>query len=171
MNKKALTLAALLTALCLVCAACGGSAPAAAPEAPAAENEAIAVEPTAEPTAEPVAEPEAAPAVEPEPVPEEPAAEATWVSGTYTASSFGFGGPITVELTLAEDGSIAALTVDAYSETPGLGLQAAPELAEKIVAEQSLDVDGMTGATTSCTALKKAIEDALTQANALELYR
>lgn len=158
MNKKAFCLIALLMALCLVFAACGNSEPAAKitaadpTEAPAEATPAPTAEPTAEPTAQPVA-------------------EAAWIPGTYTASSFGFGGDIAIELTLAEDGSIAAIVVDASTETPGLGLNAAPQLAEDIVAAQSLDVDGMTGATTSCTALKKAIEDALTQANALELYR
>jgi len=163
MKKNGSLLLALLLTLCLALAACSSE-----PAAPAA-----AVEPTAAPVAvvEPTEAP-AAPTAEPAPSPTEaPAAEPTWVAGTYTASSYGFGGNIVIELTLAEDGSIAAIAVDASTETPGLGLNAAPKLAEDIVAAQSLDVDGMTGATTSCTALKKAVEDALTQANALELYR
>lgn len=83
-------------------------------------------------------------------------------SATYTGTAKGFGGDITAEVTVA-DGAIVGLTVTGDSETEGLGSVAVEKLPEKILAAGSLDVDGVSGATVSSTAIFAAITDALAQ--------
>ena len=153
MSKKLFAMLALVLALCLAFAACG---------APAATNEDENQEEQQQPDA--VEE-----NVEDEVVGDEPEA-AAFVPGTYTASAQGFGGSVTVTLTLADDGSIASIEVDAPGETPGIGFDAAPVYAESIVTAQSLGADAVSGATFTCTGIKDAVTDCLTQANALDLF-
>ena len=54
---------------------------------------------------------------------------------TYSASAKGFGGDVTVTVTV-EDGKIAAAEAAGISETPALGGAAMPQLCEAIVANQ-----------------------------------
>jgi fumarate reductase flavoprotein subunit len=80
---------------------------------------------------------------------------------TYTATAAGYGGDVTVEVTLTEDGKIGTVKVDAPKETPELGGAAAPKVAEAIVSKQSLAVDTVSGATVTSEAVIKAAEEAL----------
>lgn len=81
----------------------------------------------------------------------------------YTATVKGFGGEITAVVTVDGD-KIVDIKVTGDGETPELGGVAVKELPGKIVAAQSLDVDGVTGATISSTAIKEAVAEALKQA-------
>lgn len=92
--------------------------------------------------------------------------KSTAKAGTYTATEKGFGGDVTVNVTIAEDGSIESIDVTADSETPDIGGKAAPQLAETIVNNQSLAVDTVSGATVTSTAVITAITNALTEAGA-----
>lgn len=83
--------------------------------------------------------------------------------GTYTASSKGFGGDVTVTVEV-KDGKIAAVTVEGPSETENLGGAAMPQLAEAMVAAQSPDVDAVAGATVTSAAVIAAATEALTKA-------
>ena len=65
---------------------------------------------------------------------------------TYTASAKGFGGDVTVNVTV-EDGKITAVDATGISETPALGGAAMPELAQAIVDAQTPYVDTVSGAT------------------------
>lgn len=85
-------------------------------------------------------------------------------AGTYTATEQGFGGEVTVNVTVAEDGTIEAITVDVPNETENLGGVAGPQVAESIVEHQSLAVDTVSGATVTSTAVIKAVTAALTEA-------
>lgn len=120
--------------------------------------------------AQPAAEPEAteAPAeVTPAPAQptEEPApAEPAGPSGTFTASARGFGGLVTVDVTL-EEGAITAVTAVGDSETAGIGSRAIDELPAKIVEANSAEVDGISGATLTSTAILTAVKDALALAS------
>ena len=81
-------------------------------------------------------------------------------SGAITGSAHGNNGPVNV--TVAMDGAkITAIEVEAEWETAGLGAPAVLEMADAIVAQQSLDVDAVAGATVSSLAVIQAVENAL----------
>lgn len=87
----------------------------------------------------------------------------------YTGTANGMG-PVTVTLTV-EDGRITSALVDTSNETAGYGLELADELAEQIVTAQNAQIDGVSGATITSTAVKVATDAAmqaagLTSANA-----
>ena len=86
--------------------------------------------------------------------------------GTYTATKSGFGGDVTVHLTIGDDGNISDLQVEAKSETPEVGGEAAPQLAQTILDTQSLAVDTVSGATMTSNAVIEAVTAALTEAGA-----
>ena len=85
--------------------------------------------------------------------------------GTYEGTGMGFGGEITVSVTVA-DGKVAAITVlSADGEDPAYYDQALAVLDE-IVSAQSTEVDTVSGATFSSTGLIDAAVDALGKAAA-----
>ena len=83
--------------------------------------------------------------------------------GTYTASAQGMG-KVTVTITVDETGAIANVEIDASGETPGLGDKAAEKLVDKILAAQSAEFDGISGASMTSGAVKTAVADCLAQA-------
>lgn len=83
---------------------------------------------------------------------------------SYTGTARGFGGDVTVTITLA-DGKITECTAVGNDETPGIGSNAIEQLPAAIVAAGSADVDGVTGATFTSDAVKAAVRAALDQAN------
>lgn len=85
-------------------------------------------------------------------------------SGTYSATADGFGGPVTVTLTL-ESGKITKCDIVGDSETAEVGGKALSTLEEQIVAANSAEIDGVTGATATSGAVKSAAAAALAQAN------
>lgn len=85
--------------------------------------------------------------------------------GTYEGTGMGFGGEITVSVTVA-DGKVAEITVlSADGEDPAYYDQALAVLDE-IVFAQSTEVDTVSGATFSSTGLIDAAVDALGKAAA-----
>ena len=85
--------------------------------------------------------------------------------GTYEGAGMGFGGEITVSVTVA-DGKVAEITVlSADGEDPAYYDQALAVLDE-IVSAQSTEVDTVSGATFSSTGLIDAAADALGKAAA-----
>ena len=86
-------------------------------------------------------------------------------NGTYEGTGMGFGGEITVSVTVA-DGKVAEITVlSADGEDPAYYDQALAML-EEIVSAQSTEVDTVSGATFSSTGLIDAAADALGKAAA-----
>ena len=84
---------------------------------------------------------------------------------TYEGTGMGFGGEITVSVTVA-DGKVAEITVlSADGEDPAYYDQALAVLDE-IVSAQSTEVDTVSGATFSSTGLIEAAVDALGKAAA-----
>ena len=81
----------------------------------------------------------------------------------YTATADGFGGTVSVTLTI-EDGKIVAAAAEGASETAGIGSNAIEQLPEKMGAANSVTVDGVSGATISSEAVLAAAADALAQA-------
>lgn len=85
--------------------------------------------------------------------------------GTYEGTGIGFGGEITVSVTVA-DGKVTDITVlGADGEDPAYYDQALAVL-DKIVSAQSTEVDTISGATFSSTGLIDAAADALGKAAA-----
>ena len=84
--------------------------------------------------------------------------------GTWTASSKGFNGDVTVTITIGEDGAIADVKIEGAGETPALGGVAMEKLQGKIKDAQSAEVDVMTGATFTSKAVIAATADCLAQA-------
>ncbi len=111
---------------------------------------------------------------------DEPTAATGMKAGTYTATSQGMNDVVEVTVEVSED-AIVSVKVTKDSETPGIGgvlkNAAGKELdeggkaptvliPEEIVANQSLDVDTVTGATITSAAVINAVKDCLTQAGA-----
>jgi fumarate reductase flavoprotein subunit len=93
-------------------------------------------------------------------------------SGTYSATEKGFGGDVTVNLTIGSNGNIAGVTIDAAHETPGIGQAAAPKLAQAMVAAQTVAVDSISGASVTSAAVRTAAAAALKKAgNSASLSR
>lgn len=92
-----------------------------------------------------------------------PAAFAEGVSGTFEGTAKGFGGDVTVTLTLT-DGVITDAQAAGPDETQGIGSKAIESLPAEIVANNSIAVDGVSGATFSSNAVKEAAEAALVAA-------
>lgn len=92
------------------------------------------------------------------------AGPAAFVPGTYTATAQGHNGAVTVETTFAED-RIESIQVVSHFESEGVCEKALfTELPESIIANQSLAVDTIAGATVSSNALIAAVKDAAQQA-------
>ena len=91
------------------------------------------------------------------------------VSGAYTGSAKGMNGNVDVTVTL-KDGSIETITVDSQNETVGFGDVAVNKLPTRIVESQTVNVDNISGATITSAAIKTAVKQALTNANALDNF-
>ena len=89
--------------------------------------------------------------------------EAIYTAGTYTASANGFGGKVTVTLTVSET-AITGVEIGHDGETASIGGAATAKLSEAILDANSVEVDGVSGATVTSTAVLAAAQDALNQA-------
>lgn len=85
--------------------------------------------------------------------------------GTGTADGFGGPGTISVTVTL-KDGKIADVKAEGPKETPGIGSVAIEKMPGEMVAGNTINVDGVSGATVTSTAILKAAESALKAAGA-----
>ena len=87
----------------------------------------------------------------------------TLKDGTYTATVDGQSGPMTVVTTI-EGGKIAAVEVTENNETPTIAAAALESIPAKIVETNSVDVDGVSGASLTSGRITKAVAECLTQA-------
>ena len=85
------------------------------------------------------------------------------VSGNFTGTAKGFGGDVSVTLTLT-DGAITGCTAEGKDETQGVGSEAIAKMPGEIAESGSIAVDGVSGATVTSTAIKEAAAAALTAA-------
>ena len=85
------------------------------------------------------------------------------VSGDFTGTAKGFGGDVSVTLTLT-DSVITGCTAEGKDETEGVGSQAIAKMPGEIAESGSIAVDGVSGATVTSTAIKEAAAAALTAA-------
>lgn len=87
----------------------------------------------------------------------------SWMDGVYQGSARGYGGTITVEVTIL-GGSISNVQViDHAGETPSY-FEKAMAVVPKIIEMQSPNVDTVTGATYSSNGIREAVIQALNQA-------
>ena len=85
------------------------------------------------------------------------------VSGDFIGTAKGFGGDVSVTLTLT-DGVITGCTAEGKDETQGVGSEAIAKMPGEIAESGSIAVDGVSGATVTSTAIKEAAAAALTAA-------
>ena len=85
--------------------------------------------------------------------------------GTYEATAQGFGGPVTVSITVTKD-QITDVAITGESETPALGGVAVATLGDLIKKARTPNIDGVSGATVTSTAIITAATEALTAAGA-----
>ena len=86
-------------------------------------------------------------------------------TGTYEAAAQGFHGDVKLSVTVDAE-KITAIDILEHSETEGIGAAALPKLVEAVLANQTIGVDSVAGATVTSEAFKAAMTDALTQAGA-----
>ena len=89
--------------------------------------------------------------------------ENVYKDGTYTGSSQGFGGTITVQVTLASD-EITDIQVTSAPGEDSAYLSQGEGVISSIISAQSTDVDTVSGATFSSTGIINAVVDALGKA-------
>lgn len=94
--------------------------------------------------------------------------EGGYKDGTYQGSGTGFGGTVTVQVTVA-DGKITGIDIlDASGETPSY-FASARGVVSKILAGQTPNVDAVSGATYSSNGIIQAVQNALSKACAAEV--
>lgn len=86
-----------------------------------------------------------------------------YVDGTYTGSGTGFGGTVTVQVTVSGHKITAINILDASSETPAYFANA-KGVINKILSGQTPNVDAVSGATYSSNGIIQAVQNALSQA-------
>ena len=84
-------------------------------------------------------------------------------NGTYEGSGTGYGGTITVQVTM-EDDTITAVSVVSAPGEDSAYLSQGENVISSILSEQSTDVDTISGATFSSTGILEAVNDALSKA-------
>ncbi|MDD5842210.1 MAG: FMN-binding protein [Solobacterium sp.] len=85
---------------------------------------------------------------------------------TVSATAKGYGGDITVTLTVKDD-KITDVKIVGDGETKDVGSKAVEQMPEQILSAQTYDVDGVSGATISSTSIKKATKEAMIAAGLL----
>lgn len=93
----------------------------------------------------------------------EASGEIVFVPGTYTATVTGMRGPFDVNVTFGAD-KIEAIDAAENNETVMVGTEAIRILSERIVENQTLAVDALTGATVTSNAFLSGVEDCVEQA-------
>lgn len=87
----------------------------------------------------------------------------TWKDGTYTGSGKGFGGTISVKVTV-KDGKISAIDVTNASGETASYFSKAKGIIPKIISGQTTNVDAASGATYSSNGIITAVRNALSKA-------
>ena len=93
-------------------------------------------------------------------------AKKIYTPGTYSSSAQGLMSEVKVTMTFDET-SILDVVIDSSGETPEIGGVAAEKLAEHLKNAQASEIDGVSGATVTGNAVKKAAADCIAQAMGL----
>jgi len=84
-------------------------------------------------------------------------------AGTYAAEAQGKEGPINVKVTFSET-KITDIKIESQSETAGVGGAAIESIKKQVLAQQTLSIDAVAGATASSEAILASVEDCINQA-------
>lgn len=90
-----------------------------------------------------------------------------YTSGTYSGTAKGFGGDVTVTLTV-DSNKITDVTIDGKDETETVGGAALETLKNEILEKQSSEIDTVTGASVTSSAVQEATKLALDKASGVE---
>ncbi len=93
---------------------------------------------------------------------------AEYIPGTYSATAQGFGGDVTVTITVDKT-SILEAVINADGETESIGQVAAKDLADQILAKQSYAIDAVSGASNTSRAVRQAVESCVAQAKGIDV--
>lgn len=94
----------------------------------------------------------------------EEGSQGAYKAGSYEKTVAGYAGDIVVTSTFAVD-KLESITIkEDHKETPGIGAAAIDTFPAKIIEAQSIGIDGISGATVTSDAIKKAVEEALVDA-------
>lgn len=85
------------------------------------------------------------------------------VTGEFSGTAKGFGGDVTVTLNL-ENGSLKSASITGDSETPNVGGEAIKKIESEMNENQTVNVDSVSGATYTSTAIRDAADSALKEA-------
>lgn len=99
------------------------------------------------------------------PAPSETGSAAIFTPGTYEGTGKGYGGDIKVSVTVDET-SITDIEVVEQTETEGVGGAALPTLVDKVLIAQSVNIDGVSGATYTSDGFLTAVREAITASGA-----
>lgn len=83
-----------------------------------------------------------------------------YTDGTYTGSGVGFGGTISVEVTV-EDSKLSDIAITSADGEDAAYLDKAKQIVENILQEQTTQVDTVSGATFSSSGIRDAVQQAL----------
>ena len=122
-----------------------------------ADNSALTPTPAMTATLAPAATPTPTPTATPEPTPSGPIA---MQDGTYTGVGSGFKGDIDVSVTV-QNGYITDITIDHSPDTKKYFSRAKSKIIDRVITNQSVDVDTVSGATYSSNGILEAVADAL----------
>ncbi len=86
-----------------------------------------------------------------------------YIDGTYSGIGEGMMGDISVEVVVKE-GKLSSVTLKEHKETDGVYQKAEKAVIANILQQQSVQVDGVSGATETSDGIKEAVEDALSKA-------
>ena len=86
--------------------------------------------------------------------------------GTYTATAKGMD-TVTVKVTFS-DKEITNVEIEGPGETVGIGDKAIAEMPAQILEKQAADVDGVSGATITSSAIRQAVSDCIAQASIIK---
>lgn len=87
-------------------------------------------------------------------------AKGNYTPGTYEATAQGFGGSVSVKVTV-DSNAITNVEIVADGETEGVGSKAVEELPAQIVAANGTEIEGVSGASYSSEGILNAVEEAL----------
>ncbi|MCR5088304.1 MAG: FAD-binding protein, partial [Oscillospiraceae bacterium] len=95
-------------------------------------------------------------------------ADGMYTPGTYSATAKGMESDVTVTMTFDAD-RITDVKVDVSGETPEIGGAIGEKMEQAILAAQSYEIDAVTGASTTSSAIRKATAACIAQATGSEV--
>ena len=84
--------------------------------------------------------------------------------GVYAATAKGFGGDVTVTLSI-QDGKLVDVTAEGAAETDGVGSRAIELMPGAMLVGNTVETDGVSGATVTSTAILEAAKAALAESD------